>query len=181
MGRGSISTFLLIFVRDIRTFYFFPFTLGRTRLLKVGNVHFHNSSLGATIVSGSSDEGESTSGTPAGGGTGGSGENQEMEENGTIRGGSNNSAGNLVYGRDLKTTLHASTHDLSQDYNPQSRPYQRGYSPAMDKPSYEKEQHRPPSSRDEEKPSSWEYGEKTERKEYSRSRESLYRSEAYRE
>lgn len=25
--RGSISTFLLIFLRDIRTFYFFPFTL----------------------------------------------------------------------------------------------------------------------------------------------------------
>lgn len=104
-----------------------------------------------------------------------------MEENGTIRGGSNNFAGNLVY-RDLKA-LHPSSHDVSsQDYNPQSRPsYQRGYSPAMDKPSYEKEQHRPPSSRDEEKPSSWEYGEKTERKEYSRSRDSLYRSEAYRE
>ncbi|XP_016912561.2 transcription factor hamlet-like isoform X2 [Apis cerana] len=130
------------------------------------------------LAQGSSDEGESTSGTPAGGGTGGSGENQEMEENGTIRGGSNNSASNLVY-RDLKT-LHPSSHDVSsQDYNPQSRPYQRGYSPAMDKPSYEKEQHRPPSSRDEEKSSSWEYGEKTERKEYSRSRESLYRSEAY--
>lgn len=104
-----------------------------------------------------------------------------MEENGTIRGGSNNSAGNLVY-RDLKA-LHPSSHDVSsQDYNPQSRPsYQRGYSPVMDKPSYEKEQHRPPSSRDEEKPSSWEYGEKAERKEYSRSRDSLYRSEAYRE
>lgn len=133
------------------------------------------------VVSGSSDEGESMSGTPAGGGTGGTGENQEMEENGSIRGGSN-SASNLVY-RDLKALHATSVHDVSQDYNPQSRPaYQCGYSPVMDKQhqNYEKEQHRPPSSRDEEK-SSWEYGEKADRKEYLRSRDAVYRNEAYRE
>ncbi|XP_071878972.1 transcription factor hamlet isoform X6 [Bombus fervidus] len=130
-------------------------------------------------MNGSSDEGESMSGTPAGGGTGGTGENQEMEENGSIRGGSN-SASNLVY-RDLKALHATSVHDVSQDYNPQSRPaYQCGYSPAMDKQhqNYEKEQHRPPSSRDEEK-SSWEYGEKADRKEYLRSRDAVYRNEAY--
>ncbi|KOC66061.1 Transcription factor hamlet [Habropoda laboriosa] len=101
-----------------------------------------------------------------------------MEENGSIRGGSNSSASNSVY-RDL-TSLHATSgHDVPQDYNPQSRPaYQRGYSPAMDTQQqiYEKEQYRPPSSRDDEK-SSWDYSEKTERKEYSRSRD--YRNEAY--
>ncbi|XP_060811786.1 histone-lysine N-methyltransferase MECOM-like isoform X4 [Bombus pascuorum] len=130
-------------------------------------------------MNGSSDEGESMSGTPAGGGTGGTGENQEMEENGSIRGGSN-SASNLVY-RDLKALHATSVHDVSQDYNPQSRPaYQCGYSPAMEKQhqNYEKEQHRPPSSRDEEK-SSWEYGEKADRKEYLRSRDAVYRNEAY--
>ncbi|KAK1134212.1 hypothetical protein K0M31_011994 [Melipona bicolor] len=132
------------------------------------------------VVSGSSDEGESMSGTSAGGGTGGIGESQEMEENGSIRGGSN-SASNLVY-RDLKALHVTGAHDVSQDYNPQSRPaYQRGYSPAMDKQlreSYEKE-HRPPSSRDKEI-SSWEYGEKTDgRKEYTRSRDVAYRSETY--
>ncbi|XP_076473300.1 transcription factor hamlet isoform X4 [Bombus vancouverensis nearcticus] len=130
-------------------------------------------------MNGSSDEGESMSGTPAGGGTGGTGENQEMEENGSIRGGSN-SASNLVY-RDLKALHATSVHDVSQDYNPQSRPaYQCGYSPAMDKQhqNYEKDQHRPPSSRDEEK-SSWEYGEKADRKEYLRSRDAVYRNEAY--
>ncbi|XP_043577870.1 histone-lysine N-methyltransferase MECOM-like isoform X3 [Bombus pyrosoma] len=130
-------------------------------------------------MNGSSDEGESMSGTPAGGGTGGTGENQEMEENGSIRGG-NNSASNLVY-RDLKALHATSVHDVSQDYNPQSRPaYQCGYSPAMDKQhqNYEKEQHRPPSSRDEEKPS-WEYGEKADKKEYLRSRDAVYRNETY--
>ena len=140
---------------------------------------FHK--LRGHIVSGSSDEGESMSGTSAGGGTGGIGESQEMEENGSIRGGSN-SASNLVY-RDLKALHVTGAHDVSQDYNPQSRPaYQRGYSP-MDKQlreNYEKE-HRPLSSRDEEK-SSWEYGEKADgRKEYTRSRDEVYRRETYRE
>lgn len=105
-----------------------------------------------------------------------------MEENGSIRGGSNNSAYNLVY-RDLKALHVTNVHDVSQDYNSQSRPaYQRSYSPGMDKQqqNYEKEQHRPPSTRDEEK-SSWDYGEKADRKEYSRSRDAVYGSEAYRE
>lgn len=128
------------------------------------------------LVPGSSDEGESTSGTPVGGGTGPV-ENAEMEENGSIRGGGGGGGGNSttasnpVY-RDLKALHATSAHDVPQDYNPQSRPaYQRGYSPAMDKqPSYEKDQHRPPSSRDDEK--SWDYSDKNDRKEYSRSRDS---------
>ncbi|XP_029044076.2 transcription factor hamlet-like isoform X2 [Osmia bicornis bicornis] len=134
------------------------------------------------LAQGSSDEGESTSGTSAGGGTG-IGENTEMEENGSIRAGSNSSGiGSQVY-RELKSLHSNSTtgHDLSQDYNQQSRPsYQRGYSPAMDKQQqhYEKERHRTASSKEEEK-CSWDYLEKSDRKEYSRSRESSYRNEAY--
>ncbi|XP_017886057.1 MDS1 and EVI1 complex locus protein-like isoform X2 [Ceratina calcarata] len=112
-------------------------------------------------MNGSSDEGESTSSTPAGGGAGTTAESQEMEENGSIRG--NSSSNNPVY------------RDVPLDYNTQSRPYQR-YSPAMDKQqSYEKEQHRPPSSRDEDK-SSWDYTDK-ERREYTRSRDPGYRNE----
>ena len=122
------------------------------------------------------------SGTSAGGGTGGIGESQEMEENGSIRGGSN-SASNLVY-RDLKALHVTSALDVTQEYNSSRAAYQRGYSPAMEKQlreNYEKE-HRPPSSRDEEKSSGWEYGEKADgRKEYSRSRDAVYRSETYRE
>ncbi|XP_033323188.1 transcription factor hamlet isoform X3 [Megalopta genalis] len=131
-------------------------------------------------MNGSSDEGESTSGTPVGTGAG---ENADMEENGSVRSGSNsnsnsnNGSSNPVY-RDLKALHATSAHDVPQDYNPQSRPaYQRGYSPAMDKqPSYEKDPHRPPSSREEDK--SWDYSEKADRKDYSRSRDS-YRNDSY--
>ncbi|XP_076756071.1 transcription factor hamlet isoform X1 [Xylocopa sonorina] len=130
------------------------------------------------LAQGSSDEGESTSSAPAVGGTG-IAEGQEMEENGSMRGGSNSSASNPVY-RDLKALHATNAHDVPQDYNPQSRPpYQRGYSPAMDKQqtNYEQEQHRPPSSRDEER-STWDYTEK-DRREYSGSRDVGYRNDTY--
>lgn len=126
------------------------------------------------LAQGSSDEGESTSGTPVGGGVS---ENTEMEENGSVRG-NNSAASNPVY-RDLKALHATSAHDVPQDYNPQSRPAYQRYSPAMDKQhGYEKEHHKPPSSRDEER--SWDYvsDKSSDRKDYSRSRES-YRSETY--
>ncbi|XP_011333068.1 MDS1 and EVI1 complex locus protein isoform X3 [Ooceraea biroi] len=119
---------------------------------------------------GSSDEGESTSGVTGGGG---SGENAEMEENGSTRTSSNSSSNLPVY-RDLKPLQAGGAHEIPQDYNPQSRTayQQHGYSPGMDRQrNYEKEHQPSPSSREEDRKLSWDYSEKTTRKEYSRSRD----------
>ncbi|EZA57975.1 Transcription factor hamlet [Ooceraea biroi] len=126
--------------------------------------------LDILYFSGSSDEGESTSGVTGGGG---SGENAEMEENGSTRTSSNSSSNLPVY-RDLKPLQAGGAHEIPQDYNPQSRTayQQHGYSPGMDRQrNYEKEHQPSPSSREEDRKLSWDYSEKTTRKEYSRSRD----------
>lgn len=127
------------------------------------------------LAQGSSDEGESTSGATGGGG---GNENAEMEENGSTRTSSNSSSNNPPVYRDSRPDQAGGAHEVSQDYNQQSRTayQQRGYSPGMELRhrrvwNYEKQEHQPsPSSREEER-KSWDYSEKNARKEYSRSRD----------
>lgn len=135
-------------------------------------IHRVSEPIDVSLFAGSSDEGESTSGTTTGGG--GGGENAEMEENGSTRVSGNSGSNNPVY-RDLKSLQAGGAHEVPQDYNPQSRSayhHQRGYSPGMDRQrGYEKEHQPSPSAREEERKSAWDYSEKSARKDYSRSRD----------
>lgn len=113
-------------------------------------------------------------------GGGGGNESAEMEENGSTRTSSNSSNNNQVY-RDPRSFQAGGAHEVSQDYNQQSRTayQQRSYSPGMDRQhNYEKEHHSLTSSREEERKLSWDYSEKNARKEFSRSRD---HSNEYRE
>lgn len=110
------------------------------------------------MCAGSSDEGETASGTGGGADAcGGGSENAEMEENNFSRSYTGNS--NPIF-RDVKPLHATSAHDLSQDYPRARSAHQNDFSPVIERSSYDKE--RTPSSQErEDERKSWDFSIKS--------------------